>query len=234
MLNFISSSEFYDRFALEFDSYAKSKQNYLDAIDRLVIHNVPKGIRVLDIGSGTGKRILKISKSIQPSELVCFDNSPKMVEMLNASGLSANCVDISEDIKSFKQKQFDLVLCMWNVLGHVPRSKQAKAFKNISKLLTDGGKLIFDVNNRHNIKAYGLIRVLRNFFLGTFGLIKGDYPLQLNGNTTSVHIFSEREIRKLLYDVGFKINKIVYVNYASGEIEKSQWSGQLLVIAEKV
>lgn len=62
--------------------------------------------------------------------------------------------------------QFDLVTCLWNVLGHVHGAAQrCRALANLAWLLAPDGLLILDVNNRWNVRSYGW-RAIRNIVYG--------------------------------------------------------------------
>jgi len=236
-IQIINSTDYYDKWsAEEFDLYSKSKKNYLEAIDRLILKKIPIGKTIIDVGSGSGTRIKKLSGKLQPKKLLCVDSSDEMVKKCQKDQLSVIKYDISSGQVECHDK-FDFVSCLWNVLGHVDSSEgRTLAIKYMFDSLKPGGRLIIDVNNRYNIKNYGLRSVLRNIYSDKFGLSKGDFDLKLSGNSsmiTKVHVFTKKEIIRLLEKIGFKIEEVKYFNYSTGEEEKNSWSGQITIIAQK-
>jgi SAM-dependent methyltransferase len=234
----INSTDYYNKWsAEEFDLYSRSKENYLKAIDQLILEVVPTEQTIIDIGSGSGTRINKLSSKLRPAKLLCVDSSEEMVKKCQKDQLPVVKYDISCGQLECHGK-FDFAFCLWNVLGHIDSEKgRDLALKYIFGSLKLGGHLIIDVNNRYNIKNYGLKSVLKNVLFDKLGLSRGDFDLKLVGSSsviTRVHVFTKREMIKLLKKAGFKIEKIQYFNYATGEEEKESWSGQILVIARKL
>ena len=140
-----------------------------------------------------------------------------------------------ENYAHLDEQSVDIALCLWNVLGHVRNNKLPKAIENTYAALKDDGLLLLDVNNRYNIKQYGLRNIFKNIFfdLWPFQNSKGDFPLKMNGIKSIVHIFTKKEIQRILSKAGFRNVDYIYINYENGRIEKSQFTGQLLIIAKK-
>ena len=54
-------------------------------------------------------------------------------------------------------ERFDVITCLWNVLGHVPTAeKRLHALSAIASLLTPNGRFFLDVNHRYNARSYGV------------------------------------------------------------------------------
>jgi len=232
----INSANYYDRTANDFDRYSNSKMNYLNSINNLILGEIAPGKTVIDIGSGSGTRICKLSSSLLPQKLLCIDSSTEMLKKCEQYKLPVIKYDIaSENLE--KHGEFEVALCLWNVLGHISSAPARRlALKYIYKNLAPRGKLIIDVNNRYNIKNYGFKNVARNFLLDKLNLSSGDFDLKLTDDhsiITKVHIFTKDEIINLIKKTGFQITKIHYFNYESGNKEKNSWLGQIAVIATK-
>lgn len=236
-IQIINSTDYYNKWsAKEFDLYSRSKENYLEAIDQLILEVVPTGQTIIDIGSGSGTRINKLSSKLRPTKLLCVDSSDEMVKECQKDQLPVVKYDISSG-QSEHHGEFDYAFCLWNVLGHIDSEEgRGRALKYIFSSLKLGGRLIIDVNNRYNIKNYGLKSVVKNVLFDKLGLSRGDFDLKLVGSSsmiTRVHVFTKKEMIRLLKKAGFKIEKIRYFNYSTGEEEKESWSGQIVVIARK-
>jgi hypothetical protein len=91
------------------------------------------------------------------------------------------------------------------------------------------------VNNRLNIKNYGLFSFLINLLKNIFILKNtGYFNLRAYNKKTKVYIFTVKEIINLLKKNGFKVEVINYVDYLSGKIQHYQFFGQIFVIAKKI
>lgn len=239
MEKILDSKQFYDCWSRGFDSYSVLKRPYLKKIDQLVGEIIKDNCSIIDIGSGTGRRIEKIGTKFKLDNIVCLDSSPVMTAISKKRGLKSFCGDIAFDLhKLFTTESFSWALCLWNVLGHVQNeSDRLKALENINFILKPGGELIIDVNNRYNYRAYGLAVVLKNLLLDLFLRYKHEYTFSLANNkklSTKVHIFSKKEIISLLKKTGFSIEKICFIDYKNGETKNSQFFGQIMIRAKKI
>lgn len=133
---------------------------------------------------------------------------------------------------------FDIITCLWNVLGHVDGNKIDQALTNIYKHLSSNGLAIIDVNNRHNIKQYGKIaikNVIKDFF--NYEYSNGDIHFDMKiGEVllpSDVHVFTASEIEKLFNKNKLEIVKKKYVNYKTGKIENNKFSGQIFYVLRR-
>ena len=80
----VDSIEYYnEHFSVTYSEKARSRMNYLDAIDALIIEQATKAPKAyLDIGCGDGRRTRKISQSIKAKKTVGIDNSEKMLSFV--------------------------------------------------------------------------------------------------------------------------------------------------------
>jgi 2-polyprenyl-3-methyl-5-hydroxy-6-metoxy-1,4-benzoquinol methylase len=230
-----SSEEFYTKFAPFYEKYSSIKRNYIYTINNFIKSESKLHLKMADVGSGDGKRSKEVAESIQASNLTLIDNSDGMVAIAkNINGANVVFADIS-DIKFKPDDKYEIVTCLWNVLGHISTAEKRKiALMNLTDLMEDNGLLFIDVNNRYNISNYGLKAVLRNICndIFRFNKNKGDFELNLdtkNGRIqTKVHIFNPFEMNKLLKSAGLKITKRQTINYKTGEKSSSFWGGQLV------
>ncbi|MBR9847597.1 MAG: class I SAM-dependent methyltransferase [Algicola sp.] len=155
-----NSKSYYDQIARNYGEQATARINYLDAIDHLIITDVNgKNIEnYLDIGAGDGRRSIKISNNISVNNVTLLDESSEMLNKLQDSKFDI----VNESFLDFNStKKYDLITCLWNVIGHLPDKKsRILFFDKISNLLSDNGAFYFDVNNRYNISNYGYKNVM--------------------------------------------------------------------------
>lgn len=228
-----TSDSFYTKFARSYSRYAESQKAYLRSVDSFVAQNLPHGLRVVDIGSGTGSRARTIAAACKAESLALVDNSDGMVSIAQDAG---GAIVLKADISStapVSDRRYQASLCLWNVIGHIP-SKEGRlaALRNIYSLLEPGGILFLDVNNRYNVAHYGISSVAKNALKDLLRRDdRGDFRLdmEIEGSpvSTTVHIFSPLEVRRLIKKAGFKIVKTEHIDYRTGERGRNALAGQL-------
>lgn len=235
----LKSNQLYDVFVPYYRDYSKKRKKYLNAIDDLIKKHIYKPTRVLDVGAGDGVRGKKVFKEINGKLLIQIDSSERMFKEIELeNGVKKIKMDISsKSAISELNTNFDLVLCLWNVFGHISTSKKRKqALVNIHKLIKPGGLLILDVSNAYNIRQYGLITVLKNIFHNIVNRESGvdaTYPINMSTSScfyTKSHFFTEGELISLFKSVGFRVVQKYYVDYNTGKLVVSQYLGQLLFV----
>jgi ubiquinone/menaquinone biosynthesis C-methylase UbiE len=96
---------------------------------------------VLDVGTGTGVLVPFLLEKVGPEgKLVCLDSAEKMLAKARAKGFKGNieymCADICHT--RFGDEVFDAVVC-YSSFPHF--QDKARALKEISRVLTKGGRL---------------------------------------------------------------------------------------------
>lgn len=232
----LSSSRFYSAFSGSYATYAESRRPYLESVDRFILREVKSATNMLDVGTGDGQRAVRLSQKLNTQRLDLLDSSPGMCQLAqthNSVSVKGEvyCMDICDPTLT---ERYDLVTCLWNVLGHIhPHSKRVKALASMARLIKPGGSLIFDVNNRYNYAHYGFVAV-RNCIRESFYTRKtdGDFSLSIlmdgKPSTTMVHLFCPKEVRSLLKAAGLVDAKLAYIDYASGERVSQWWKGQII------
>jgi 2-polyprenyl-3-methyl-5-hydroxy-6-metoxy-1,4-benzoquinol methylase len=231
----VSASGLYDAMAPLYREYAERKIAYLSAVDRFVIEHAPLGpAALLDVGAGDGVRGMALAKALNADTTILADPSVEMI--VRCRLLRPTDVWLCE-AQNLPQTgtRFDLILCLWNVLGHLPdRENRVQGLRAMGNLLAPGGAVFFDVNNRQNARNYGRWRVLGRVLLdaiapderrgdGTFQWKIGEQTLPAMG-----HLFTPAEIEGIIEDSGLSIIRRVSVDYTTGAISSSRWGGQLL------
>ena len=231
----LSSRKYYDYLSLNYKNDFNKRIHYINSVNNLIFLNYKKFKfnNFLDIGTGDGFRFEIIKKKLKIKNFLLIEESSYFYEkikkyfpkyrIINADFLKAN----------IQKDSFTHVTSLWNVLGHVKNTDFF--FKKVNKILKINGFFIFDVNNRLNIKYYGLLSFLVNL-LKNILLIRnaGYFRLQAYNKKTKVYIFTAKEIINLLEKNGFKVEVIKYVDYSSGKIQPYQFFGQMFVIAKKI
>ncbi len=105
------------------------------------------GHDVLDLGVGTGRTTIYIAPLARRYEAI--DYSPVMVAHVkkNLPGISVRLGDI-RDLSDFADGSFDMVFGANNVLDAVSHKDRARALSEASRVLRDGGLLLFTSHNR--------------------------------------------------------------------------------------
>jgi 2-polyprenyl-3-methyl-5-hydroxy-6-metoxy-1,4-benzoquinol methylase len=234
------ATEMYDAMAPHYREYSAQKAAYLGAVDRFVLDNIDRRAkRLLDVGAGDGLRGMSIAKAAGIETVVLSEPSPEMAGLCRQLEPAAVWQTTAEELPDTAEP-FEVVLCLWNVLGHLQgRSSRLKALTRIRDLMSSDGMLFFDVNNRHNAAAYGwarcLSRVLYDAILPDDRRGDASFSWAVGGKKLSAmgHLFVSREIESTVRESGFRIARRVSVDYRTGRISNSILRGQLLYIAQK-
>lgn len=229
-----SSKEYYNDIADAYRNISESRKNFLDAIDNYIIESCAENKPTyLDIGAGDGYRSLKISKGIKAKKTVLLDNSDQILAKIESKD---NVKLVINSILDFESPiKFNLITCLWNVLGHVGDFEDRKnVFIKIETLLADDGVFIFDVNNRYNIAHYGMKNVMNNINAEHQTPEKaGWFTLNQDGHKTNVYVHNPFEIDSYLKDINLKVEKVEYIDYSTGEKKETFFEGQLLYYIKK-
>ena len=229
----------YDRIAPVFARLAEQRKPYLDRIDQLVLSGIPPGSRsLLDVGSGDGARARRIAQARGISELVLLEPS---VAMQGGGHADARTWTMpAEELRSV-QAEFDVITCLWNVLGHIfPPAGRIDVLRQFARLVSPQGRIFVDVNHRYNACHYGtlltVMRFLRDRVSGDEN--RGDVTVVWDvGKTkcmTRGHVFTDKEFRTLSLAAGLRIEKTFVVDYATGDHRRWSWQGNLLYVLRPV
>ena len=230
--------KFYDLIATEYKNISLKKKIYLNSVNKIIIKYLRKKKNILDAGSGDGLRLEKIRKKLKNKNFSAIEPSKKMYGLFKKnSKIPIKNIGL-ENIKDLNQK-FDAITCLWNVFGHVSTNeKRLNILKDIKKKLNPKGYLIFDVNNRHNAKQYGIIKIIYRVLVDKFFFNekRGDAKYEIIQENKKVkgngHLFTIGEIELLIKKSNFQLKKVYFVNYSNGKVEKTPFFGQILVILE--
>jgi SAM-dependent methyltransferase len=229
----------YDSLAPYYREYAKRRSSYLDAIDAVILEHAPKtAAALLDVGAGDGVRGMSLARRMDARHIVLSDFSAEMAALCRAAGADEVWQCAAQDLPGAGPR-FDVVLCLWNVLGHLPdRSARISALQRMSAMLAPGGRIFLDVNNRHNAASYGRLRVMGRRLLDALlpderrGDAGFDWHIAGKIFPTKGHLFTPAEMAALVSSSGLKLARCVAVDYETGKISNSLFEGQILFILE--
>ena len=223
-----SSVDYYNTISKAYRDISSSRQTYLDAIDDYIIEEIGQADSFLDVGAGDGRRSFKIAAGVKAEQVTLLDNSPQIAANI-ATHESIEVV--IESIENFKTKnKYNLITCLWNVLGHVgDKAARQMFFKRAKELLAVGGHLVLDVNNRYNINHYGNKNVMNNLSKDLkLDETAGWFNLGTEENKTLVYVHAPLEIEAMAEKEGLSVKKVEYIDYKTGDKMETFFEGQLL------
>jgi 2-polyprenyl-3-methyl-5-hydroxy-6-metoxy-1,4-benzoquinol methylase len=226
---------FYDVLAPYYRDFCRTKSDYLDAVDLLVIDHIFSGAAsLIDVGAGDGLRAEHIAQACGLPVLILVEPCERMAAYCQQRKATEVWRVKAEELMA-SDRRFDVIICLWNVLGHVPdNASRLAALRRMSSLLTENGRIFLDVNNRYNARAYGWLKTCTRVL---YDLLK---PSPANGDVTfnwSVdgiviqargHVFTPREIGRLISQAGLSVERRFIVDYQSGRLRRFVIEGQLL------
>ncbi len=207
------------------------KRNWIPPDFTILEKYINTGEKILDLGCGNG-RLLEIVGD--KADYYGIDTSKKLIEIAREKYCSGK-FSVSEPLTlSFQNDFFDKVFCL-AVLHHIPSRKFRKDFlKEIKRILKPKGKLVltvWDLNNDPKAKRF----LFKYTLLKLIGKLKLDYkdifyPWKDSKRKILtqryIHIFSEREIEKLVQRVGFVVKE-------KGILERSKKGKNIFLVAQK-
>ncbi len=238
----LSSVKFYDTLSVIYDAELERRAPWVRRVEELIAGWArSRGARsLIDFGAGNGRRTLRLMQAAGVAG-TAIDVSPGMIDEARRLGVEALVVDIASpsfDAAAFDGRKFDLVICTWNVLGHVEGAQtRLQAVRNMRAVLAPGGAIVLDVNNRYNATHYGWPAVLKNLAKDALNpAVAGDFIANRqdpDGNTmhTFVHVFSRGELHRLCADAGLVPVEEHYLDYDSGQT-RTRWSGQMCFLIQ--
>jgi len=230
-----ASSDIYDALAPHYREYAAKKSSYLAAVDRFILEHAPsRTSSMLDVGSGDGIRAMALANKLKVPTIILSDYSREMAERCRALRPTDVWQTAAQDLPK-TERRFDVITCLWNVLGHLPdRSSRILALTHMKDLLSENGIIFFDVNNRHNAAAYGWLKVLGRIVIDTtqhndrrgdasFDWTIGDKIFPAMG-----HLFTPMEIQTIVRESGLRVLVRAAIDYTTGVRSHLPLRGQLV------
>lgn len=228
----LSPIEAYDALAPYYDSLRASRQQYLAAIDQIIIREARGARTLLDVGSGDGARALRIARSVGVMDVVLLEPSAGMRAQCREE---AECWSCDASRLPATPRKFDLVTCLWNTLGHLQDTREREGvLARLKTMLTPQGSIFLDVNHRYNGRNYGWARTA---FRLLHDLVS---PAESNGDVltswqagdericTRGHVFTQRELLGIFNNAGVRVKARWVVEYETGKPRRFSILGNLL------
>jgi SAM-dependent methyltransferase len=121
-------------------------ERWLDALERLALDHGLSGLRLLDVGCGTGKSFEPLAA--RGYKVTACDLSPAMVARARAKAPNRARVLVA-DMRRLPTTlgAFDLVICLDDTVNYLLSVRDLiGCFASVSALLDPGGLFVFDVN----------------------------------------------------------------------------------------
>ncbi|GGI76222.1 methyltransferase type 11 [Vulcanisaeta souniana JCM 11219] len=217
----------YERIYLKLSQYYRHVYSELYAVFRDYFNGVKIRSKILDLGSGTGiwTRLLRE----RGYHVVSLDISHAS---LNKCVRSRRCSDpVQGDAVKlpFRDGYFDAVVAYGSVFNHIVKTEDA--FREVSRVLSGGGYLIFDVDNLvcPDMAYESLLGgvPIRGFLKG---LISGNghvgYWYNHDHENIPFRFFTIKEIRNILSNYGFRLISLRGIHVLSNVIPSRlhQWN----------
>lgn len=161
---------------------------FLDLIEKR------EGEKVLELGCSSGFLTKYLGK------VTAIDTSDGMLKIANAKNPQAKCIHADMFEMPFKDGSFDKVVTM-RVWNHLDEKDLRRAIKEARRVLKKNGWLIFDIEKKSGIRR----------FAGFF------YQKIFRTTGYKIYQYSFEEIKKMLWEEGFKIEKIRGLRHRVGK-----------------
>jgi SAM-dependent methyltransferase len=241
----------YSRLAPHYQDLSRGRERYLCSVEKIIVSRVPpNSTSLLDIGAGDGRRTLRIARDGGIQRVVVVEPSPEMASPVEGSAETWKIR--AEDLGAYiahagalrnqqnnteNSASFDVVTCLWNVLGHVRGfENRVRAMRAMGDHLAPDGKCFLDVNHRYNFRSYGAIasaaRFIRDsaFYKESNADVIPTWDLGARSISTHGHAFTDREVRQLASAAGLIVEDRIVVDYDSGKIRRFAFEGNLLYV----
>lgn len=193
----------------------------LEIDQKFVRDCLPTPCRVLDLGCGTGRVAIPLSKL--GHHVTAIDLSE---EMLRVAGAKATAAGVRLDrvranivtLDAICDQTFDAVLCLFSTLGMVAGAPHRReVVEHAHRLLRTGGLLLLHVHNRwHHLRTRRgrgwLVRDTVRSFRGAADA--GDWLMEHHDGQTGwpMHLFTAGETVALLRAAGFRSAEVRFVS----------------------
>jgi 2-polyprenyl-3-methyl-5-hydroxy-6-metoxy-1,4-benzoquinol methylase len=227
----VSTLAAFDALAPYYSSLLETRCQYLQAVEAIIAARATGTRSLLDIGSGNGIRALRIAGQARIQNVVLVEPSAGMQRHApaNAAIWKSSVSEISET------DNFDLITCLWNVLGHLEGAgERLSLLARLRKLLIPHGMFFLDVNHRYNARSYGCFwtasRFLRDLLLPseTNGDVITSWQAGRQRVQTRGHVFTHGELMSLFRAAGLEVEARWIIDYQTGTERKFSLFGNLL------
>ncbi len=229
----------------DFSDFNQPNRNkYISRVNKIIADEFEDKTpeKVMDIATGTGRRAVAIRDLSKCSyQIIGVDISEGMLQVCAERGIETYLQnwEIAEDITEHRG-EIDAITFLY-AFGHISdREARVKTLKKIHRHLKKGGYLFVDLFSVDNENEWGpkAKKAFENRRLDHHGYESGDVFYTKLGlkSIAFLHYFCESEIKAILQESGFEIEKNWYVGYAknAGEFVNDASQGNIFIKAKKV
>ena len=231
----------YERLAPYYSQFSKRRAAYLLSVEEQIAARIPARARsLLDVGAGDGSRAVRIAGAAEISSVVLVEPSAKMLgeappgcEVWRMRAQELDPTAISE--------RFDVVTCLWNVLGHISTfDTRVRALSAVAQLLSPDGMVFVDVIHRYNVRSYSATMTAARWVWDLIvpgnsnGDVSARWQTAAGEISTYGHVFTDREMRRLADAAGLECVERIVIDYETGRIRRASCMGNLLYVFRRV
>lgn len=195
--------------------------DYLWPVEKILFDEIPKGSKIADLGVGAGRT----TRYLLPKAAYykCFDVSENYINKLKTKYIGVNAVVQDFKNKSFfsDTEEYDVVVISFNSLDYVEHSSRVALLRQISTVLSTGGRLIFSSHNYYYLnpkKSYSyLIQIYRaivKIFISSIKTneteVKYIQDSGLKGTLITYYISVESQLKQIQNIFGLDVTVGVY------------------------
>jgi 2-polyprenyl-3-methyl-5-hydroxy-6-metoxy-1,4-benzoquinol methylase/GNAT superfamily N-acetyltransferase len=160
--------------------------------------------RILDVGCGMGRHTIELSK--RGFDVIGIDYASSLIDSAKNKANEENvtckfiCGDITNPQQLFSNQSFDVILCLYDVVGsYADDTKNLQILKNISHLLKDGGFAIISVMNLHLTEEYAKNTFLLKESSKKLLELQASNTMETTGNIFNPDYYLVDEDTKIVY-----------------------------------
>ncbi|HMF16058.1 MAG TPA: methyltransferase domain-containing protein [Gemmataceae bacterium] len=189
----------------------------LNIDQEFALRHFPRPGRLLDLGCGTGRILIPFAQ--RGFWTVGVDLSTEMLKVAGEKAAAAGvviqrvCANLV-DLAGLSDGAFDHAACLFSTLGMVMGSaSRRRVLEHVFRLLRPGGKFVLHVHNRwfnfwnRDTRRWLIKDCIRSLVGGSSA---GDHVMPTHQGIAglTLHLFTRREIVRLLRSVGFGIAEV--------------------------
>jgi SAM-dependent methyltransferase len=220
-----------DHIAEEYDAYFAENQLFEFDEQVLARHFEHPGL-VVDLGCGTGRALVPLAR--RGFEGLGVDLSLPMLRVVGEKAYQEElaiqrvCANVVE-LDFIRDQVADYCVCLFSTIGMIRgRENRRRAMGHAWRILKPGGLFVVHVHNLWYSLSYSAGRrwLLGHIWAAWFDheLERGDRFFDYLGIPKMfVHSFSERELRRALAEVGFRIKELIRLHASRQRPLRAAW-----------